>query len=121
MDLQGVFVKIRDFIKFKGFLVELQSRRSWENQKTHRKSPEKWIFLSLAFYNAPSLDTVDYCPGGRIKEVWALKEIAHKNREVGGPSREAQAVNLALAACKIPVVQFTIPKGPIIEKIKSRL
>ena len=24
-----------------------------------RKSPEKWIFLSLAFYNAPSLDTVD--------------------------------------------------------------
>ena len=26
--------------------------------KTPRKSPEKWTFLSLAFYNAPSLPTV---------------------------------------------------------------
>ena len=35
--LQGVFVKIGDFVKFKGFLVEfLQSRRSSENQ-----SPQK--------------------------------------------------------------------------------
>ena len=32
--LQGVFVKIGDFIKFKGCLVEfLENRRSWENQK----------------------------------------------------------------------------------------
>ena len=60
MDLQGVFVKIGHFIKFKGFLVEfLESRRSWENQKPPRKSPEKWTFLSLAFYNAPSLHTVE--------------------------------------------------------------
>ena len=30
--------------------------------KTSRKSPEKWTFLSLAFYNAPSLHTVnDFC------------------------------------------------------------
>ena len=28
--------------------------------KTPRKSPEKWTFLSLAFYNAPSLQTVDH-------------------------------------------------------------
>ena len=34
-DLQGVFVKIGDLIKFKGFLVEfLQNRRSSETQKT---------------------------------------------------------------------------------------
>ena len=41
-----------------GFLVEfLENRRSWETQKLPRKSPEKWTFLSLAFYNAPSLHT----------------------------------------------------------------
>ena len=27
--------------------------------KAPRKSPEKWTFLSLAFYNAPSLHTVN--------------------------------------------------------------
>ena len=33
MDLQGVFVKIGDFIRFEGFLAEfLENRRSWENQ-----------------------------------------------------------------------------------------
>ena len=59
-DLQGVFVKIGDFMKFKGFSVEfLESRRSSEKQKTPRKSLDKWTFLSLAFYNAPSLHTVD--------------------------------------------------------------
>ena len=51
MDLQGVFVKIRDFIKFKGFLVEfLQSRRSWENQKppeNRQKSGLFWASLDL--------------------------------------------------------------------------
>ena len=45
----------------------LQNRRSSENQKppenlrklkTPRKLPRKWTFLSLAFYNAPSLHTV---------------------------------------------------------------
>ena len=51
--------KNQGFIIFKGFLVEfLEKRRSWENQSP-RKSPEKWTFLSLAFYNAPSLHTVD--------------------------------------------------------------
>ena len=54
VDLPGVFVKIGDFIKFKGFLVPfIENRRSWENQ-TSRKSPERQTFLSLAFYNAPS-------------------------------------------------------------------
>ena len=28
--------------------------------KAPRKSPEKWTFLSLAFYNAPSLHTVNF-------------------------------------------------------------
>ena len=49
--LQGVFVKIGNSIKFKGLLVEFL-------ENNPRKSPEKWIFLSLAFYNAPSLHTV---------------------------------------------------------------
>ena len=38
----------------------LENRRSWENQKPPRKSPEKWRLLSLAVYNAPSLHTVDF-------------------------------------------------------------
>ena len=37
VDLQGVFVKIGDFIKFKGLLVEfLENKRSWENQKPQK-------------------------------------------------------------------------------------
>ena len=46
-----MFVKIGDFRKFKGFLVKFPQE----------KGSEKWTFLSLAFYNAPSLHTVD-CP-----------------------------------------------------------
>ena len=37
----------------------LENRQSCENQKPPEKSPEKWTFLSLAFYNAPSLHTVE--------------------------------------------------------------
>ena len=38
VDLQGVFVKIGDVVKFKGSLVEfLENRRSCENQKIDRK------------------------------------------------------------------------------------
>ena len=45
--------KIRKFIlNLKGFLVEFPENRRPENQKPSRKSPEKWTFLSLAFYNA---------------------------------------------------------------------
>ena len=34
VDLQGPFIKIGDFIKLKGFLVEfIENRRSWENQR----------------------------------------------------------------------------------------
>ena len=54
-----MFVKIGDFIKFKGFLVEfLESRAILRKSKTPRKSP----FLSLAFYNAPSLHTAEPLP-----------------------------------------------------------
>ena len=60
-----MFVKIGDFNKFKGFLVEfLQNRRSSENQKP-QKIAKKWIFLSLAFCNAPSLHTVKKILTGR--------------------------------------------------------
>ena len=56
VDLQGVFVKISDSIQFEGFLVEfLREQALLRKSKTPRKSSEKWIFLSLAFYNAPSL------------------------------------------------------------------
>ena len=45
MDLQGVFVKIRDFIKCKGFLVEfLENRRSWENQKPPANRQKSGLF-----------------------------------------------------------------------------
>ena len=41
-----MFVKIGDFIKFKGSLVEfLQNRRSSENQETPGKSPKKVDFF----------------------------------------------------------------------------
>ena len=56
---RGAFVKIGDFIKFQGFHVEfLENQAILRKSKTPRKSPEKWTFLSLAFYNAPSLHTV---------------------------------------------------------------
>ena len=71
-----VFVKIGDFVKFKGFLVEfLENRRSWEKQKPHRKSPEKWTFLSFAFYNAPSLHTVEKKTGERYRS-WKTTAVA---------------------------------------------
>ena len=55
-----MFVKIRDFIRFKGFPVEIPGEQAiLRKSKVPRKSPDKWTFLSLAFYNAPSLDTVD--------------------------------------------------------------
>ena len=44
VDLQGVFVKIGDITKFKGFVAEFpENKRSWE-KKNSRKSPEKWTF-----------------------------------------------------------------------------
>ena len=59
-----MFVKIRDLIKFKGFLVEfLESRRSSENQKPPENHQKIGLFLSLAFYNAPSLRTVNLPQG----------------------------------------------------------
>ena len=61
VDLQGVFVKIGDFIKFKGSSCGIpREQATLRKSKTPRKPPEKWTFLSLAFYNAPSLHTVDY-------------------------------------------------------------
>ena len=48
----------RDFIKFKGFLVEFLEAGDPEKIRKPRKSPEKRTFLSLAFYNAPSSHTV---------------------------------------------------------------
>ena len=60
VDLQGVFVKIGDFIKFKGFSCGIPREQAiLRKSKTPRRSPEKWTFLSLAFYNAPSLHTVE--------------------------------------------------------------
>ena len=47
-------------LNLKVFFVEfLENRDRLRKSKTTRKPPEKWVFLSLAFYNAPSLDTVD--------------------------------------------------------------
>ena len=57
--LQGAFVKIVDFIKFEGFSSGISREQALlRKSKAPRKSPEKWTFLSLAFYNAPSLHSV---------------------------------------------------------------
>ena len=48
--LQGAFVKIRDFIKFKGFLVEfLEHRRSCENQKPPENRQKSGLFWASFF------------------------------------------------------------------------
>ena len=48
--LQGAFVKIRDFIKFKGFLVEfLENKRSWENQKHPENRQKSGLFWASPF------------------------------------------------------------------------
>ena len=56
-----MLVKIGDFIKFKRFFLWnfLEKQAILRKSQTPRKSPEKGTFLSLAFYNAPSLHTVD--------------------------------------------------------------
>ena len=53
-----MFVKIGILSNLKVFLWN-REQAIVRKAKTPRKSPEKWTFLSLAFYNAPSLDTVD--------------------------------------------------------------
>ena len=61
-DLQRVFVKIVDFIQFKGFFSGISKEQALlRKSKAPRKSPEKRTFLSLAFCNAPSLHTVNFC------------------------------------------------------------
>ena len=48
--------------KFKGFSCGILREQALQRKsKTSRRSPEKWNFLSLAFYNAPSLHAVDFC------------------------------------------------------------
>ena len=47
-------------VKFEGFLVEFREQVILRKSKAPRKSPEKWTFLSLPFYNARSLHTVDF-------------------------------------------------------------
>ena len=50
VDLQGAFVKIGDFIKFQGFLVEfLENRRSWENQKPPENRQKSGLFWASPF------------------------------------------------------------------------
>ena len=70
--------------------------------KAPRKLPEKWTFLSLAFYNAPSLHTVGFCDSGRISWIsnfsldlpWISSGPARKrSRKLPQPSR---------AFCEIP-------------------
>ena len=54
-----MFVKIGDFIKFKGFLVEFsEKRRSSENQKPP-ENRQKSGLSEPRLYNAPSLHTVE--------------------------------------------------------------
>ena len=76
MDLQGVFVKIGDSIKFKGFSCGIPDDPK-KIKRAPRKSPEKWTFLSLACYNAPSLDTVDHRKTGFGISLWECLVLIH--------------------------------------------
>ena len=55
-----MFVKSGDFIKFKGLSCgNPRDQAILRKSKAPRNPPEKWTFLSLAFYNAPSLHIVE--------------------------------------------------------------
>ena len=55
-----MFVKIGVFLSnLKVFLWNSYRTGAPQKIKTPRKVPKKWTFLSLAFYNAPSLHTVN--------------------------------------------------------------
>ena len=56
------------FIKLKGFSCGIAREQAiLRKSKAPRKSPEKWTFLGLAFYNAPRLHTVKKSQGrGKI-------------------------------------------------------
>ena len=57
---KGVFVKIGDFIKFKGFSCGIPREQAiLRKSKPPENRQKSGLFLSLAFYNAPSLDTVE--------------------------------------------------------------
>ena len=83
-----MFVKIGDSIKFKGFSCGIPREEAiLRKSKTRRKSPEKWIFLSLAFYNAPSSDTVECF----MPQVHAGQDVVHHpNKQL--PSRDGGGV-----------------------------
>ena len=60
VDLQGAFTKKSAILlNLKVFLWNSQGTGAPAKIKSPRKSPDKRTFLSVAFYNAPSLHTVD--------------------------------------------------------------
>ena len=72
-----MFVKISDFIKFKRFLVYSYRTGAPQKTKPPTKLPEKWTFLSLAFYNAPSLHAVNvHQVSPRIRNVFIPARMA---------------------------------------------
>ena len=83
-DLQGAFVKIGDFIKFKGCSCGIPREQALlRKSKVPRKSPEKWTFPSLAFYNAPSLHAVEQILKlGENRENCYLTPVFHRHCEV---------------------------------------
>ena len=64
-----MFVKIGDLLNLKVFLScgIPREQELLRKSKAPRKSPEKWTFLSLAFYDAPSLHTVKSSQNSRWK------------------------------------------------------
>ena len=72
-----VFVKIGDFIKFRLSCGIPREQVILRKSKAPRKLPEKWTFLSLAFYNAPSLDTVEKlkCQCQCQCQVWTPRNL----------------------------------------------
>ena len=99
--LQGVFVKIGDYIKFKGFFSGvLKEQALLRKSNTPRKSPEKCTFPSLTFYNAPSLPTTriyhsvqSTLPRSHFSKVISVRQ--QTETWIGGGGRSKLYLNVA--------------------------
>ena len=99
MVLQGEFVKSGILLNLKAFLWNSYRTGDPEKIKAPQKIARKWTFLSLAFYNAPSLHTVKCsfmcCLGfPHQKILWV------RCRALARESRILKAFRLGLSAPK---------------------
>ena len=81
--------------------------------KAPRNSPEKWTFLSLAFYNAPSLDTVDGCSymAGHEDAGVMTGHIETNTPKFVPPRWDHRCLTLLKRGCANSVVGFELAEG----------